>query len=93
MPPKNFDRKRAAREETYGSDDGFVEDAPKSKRSKTAGNELKRRDGKATVSEGLQHDDEGNEYWEVNGTVIASPEHSAHPYSALEDTAHRIIEL
>lgn len=63
MPP----RKRAADDIVdYDSDGGFVEDASKSsKRTKSAGNELKKQDGVATVNTEMQHDDDGNEYWEV----------------------------
>ena len=53
MPPKS--RKRV---DEYEDDDGFVEDAPKSKRSKTA--------SKSATSKELQHDDDGNPFWEVS---------------------------
>ncbi|KAK3061064.1 hypothetical protein LTR53_019895, partial [Teratosphaeriaceae sp. CCFEE 6253] len=47
--------------EQYENDDGFVEDAPRSKKAKgTGANEGK----KATISTEMQTDDEGNEYWE-----------------------------
>lgn len=78
MPPKPLSRKRAVEEETYESDGGFVEDAPKSKRTKnTAANELKQKDGKATVSTATQKDDEGNSYWEVS-TASCTPYTEAH---------------
>ncbi|TKA50545.1 hypothetical protein B0A55_12878, partial [Friedmanniomyces simplex] len=49
----------------YENDDGFVEDAPRSKKAKNAGaNEGK----KATISTEAQTDDEGNEYWELSRT-------------------------
>ncbi|KAK1062945.1 hypothetical protein LTR74_009892 [Friedmanniomyces endolithicus] len=48
-------------QEQYENDDGFVEDAPQSKKAKSAGaNEGK----KATTNTQIQIDDEGNEYWE-----------------------------
>jgi len=50
----------------YESDGGFVDDAPKTKKAKSGGNELKKTEGKATVSTEMQTDDEGNEYWEVS---------------------------
>lgn len=52
MPPKS--KKRASKADDYGSDGGFVEDAPKSKRTKTA------------ISKDKQVDDDGNPYWEVS---------------------------
>lgn len=58
MAKKPLARKHA---EDYESDDGFVEDAPKSKKIKT---EVKPRNTT------MQQDDEGNEYWEV-GEVAA----------------------
>ena len=57
MPPKYKPRKRAAETEEYGSDGGFVEDAPKSKRSKTS---------KASPSKDTKKDDDGNDFWEVS---------------------------
>jgi hypothetical protein len=51
MPPKS--KKRASKADDYDSDGGFVEDAPKSKRTKTA------------ISKDKQVDDDGNPYWEV----------------------------
>ena len=54
MPPKKS-RKRAAEEE-YDSDGGFIEDAPKSKKSKAT---------TQAVNLELQQDDEGNSYWQV----------------------------
>ena len=50
----------------YESEGGFVEDAPKNKKVKSGGNELKKAEGKATVNTGMQQDDDGNEYWEVS---------------------------
>lgn len=58
MTPKEASRKRAAATEEYENDGGFVEDAPKSKKSKQTKN--------STVVSGKQEDDEGNEYWEVS---------------------------
>lgn len=57
MPPKYKSRKRAVEVDEYNSDGGFVEDAPKSKRAKS--------DNKAPLSEGLQKDNDGNQFWEV----------------------------
>lgn len=51
--------------EQYEADGGFVEDAPKSKKRRSAGNELKSTEGKSTVNTDMQKDQEGNEYWEV----------------------------
>lgn len=48
--------KPLSRKHVYESDDGFVEDAPKSKKRK---NEPKPRDT------AIQKDEDGNEYWEV----------------------------
>jgi len=49
--------------EQYDNDDGFVEDAPRSKKAKgTGANEGK----KASISTEKQVDDEGTEYWEVS---------------------------
>ena len=45
--------------EDYESDEGFVEDAPKSKKRKSEVKQTKE------VSHGVQKDDEGNEFWEV----------------------------
>lgn len=65
-------RKRA-QSDTH-EDDGFVVDdeagvksANKSKRVKTgtAGNAMKEREGKSSVSTDMQKDEDGNEYWEV----------------------------
>ena len=42
--------------EEYDSDDGFVEDAPKSKKAKSEPKQLK---------SGVQKDADGNDYWEV----------------------------
>jgi hypothetical protein len=51
MPPKS--KKRASKADDYDSDGGFVEDAPQSKRAKTA------------ISKDKQEDEDGNPYWEV----------------------------
>lgn len=64
MPP----RKRSTDVEEYESDGGFIEDAPRSKKaktSKTAINEVKKREGKKEIQLGMQKDDEGNPFWEV----------------------------
>ncbi|KAK6006658.1 hypothetical protein QM012_005666 [Aureobasidium pullulans] len=53
MPPKS--KKRVSKADDYDSDGGFVEDAPKSKRTKTA------------ISKDKQVDDDGNPYWELSG--------------------------
>lgn len=50
-------RKRTAAED-YESDGGFIEDAPKSKKSKNGV-------AKASVNYERQKDDDGNDYWEV----------------------------
>ena len=55
-------RSRKYVEEDYESDDGFVEDAPKSKKRKS---ELQQK-GSKSVSGETRVDDEGNEYWEVS---------------------------
>lgn len=47
------------RKQDYESDDGFVEDAPKSKNP--------RKEPKQ-VNSAVQKDDDGNEYWEVSGS-------------------------
>ena len=47
--------------EDYDSDDGFVEGAPKSKKLKSEPKPKK------TVTQEVQKDDEGNEYWEISG--------------------------
>jgi hypothetical protein len=52
MPPKS--KKRASKADDYGSDGGFVEDAPQSKRAKTA------------ISKDKQEDEDGNPYWEAS---------------------------
>ena len=55
MPPQ-LSKKRASKADDYNSDDGFVEDAPKSnKRAKTS----------QPISKDKQLDDDGNPYWEV----------------------------
>lgn len=51
MPPQS--KKRVSKADDYDSDGGFVEDAPKSKKAKTA------------ISKNKQVDDDGNPYWEV----------------------------
>ena len=51
--PKPLSRKYV---EEYDSDDGFVEDAPKSKKHKAETKQLK---------SGVQKDEDGNEFWEV----------------------------
>jgi hypothetical protein len=57
--PKKFTRKRSAGDE-YEADGGFVEDAPKSKKTKAAGNV------KAANSKGnTKSDDSEPQYWEV----------------------------
>ena len=48
--------------EEYDSDNGFVEDAPKSKKQKSEPKEKK------AVRHAVQKDDEGNEYWEVRAS-------------------------
>lgn len=58
MSKKGLARKHR---ETYESDDGFVEDAPKSKKLKT---EPKPRNAH------MQKDEEGNEFWEVRSQPL-----------------------
>ncbi|KAL1310777.1 hypothetical protein AAFC00_001024 [Neodothiora populina] len=71
MAPKYKSRKRVSEVEEYGSDDGFVEDAPKSKKPKVT---------KAAPSKDLQKDAEGNEYWELSAKrrVTLSTYNNAH---------------
>ena len=59
--PKEASRKRAAAED-YDSDGGFVEDAPKSKKSKGA-------TAKPSVDMEMKKDDDNNEYWDVRVTI------------------------
>ncbi|TKA77311.1 hypothetical protein B0A49_03280 [Cryomyces minteri] len=79
MPPKKgIARKRAASPaEEYDNDGGFVvdeeHDASRSaKRSRTAqgsaGNDVKKREGKAEVTTGMQKDESGCEFWEISKT-------------------------
>lgn len=58
--PKKEARKRVAPTNEYESDGGFVDDAPKSKKSKNATASSK----PAGASE-MHNDEGGNEYWEV----------------------------
>lgn len=58
MPPKGS-RKRAASEE-YEADGGFVEDAPKSKKTKAA--PVKEAKSKSSA----KSEDSENQYWEVS---------------------------
>ncbi|KAF2835671.1 PC4-domain-containing protein [Patellaria atrata CBS 101060] len=53
--------KRKSQAESYESDGGFVEDAPKSKKSKTT-----KGASKAQVDGDLQIDDDGNEYFMIS---------------------------
>ncbi|KAI4761775.1 PC4-domain-containing protein [Aureobasidium sp. EXF-3400] len=53
MPPKS--KKRASKADDYDADGGFVEDAPQSKRAKTA------------ISKDKQLDEDDNPYWELSG--------------------------
>ena len=55
MPPKS--KKRANKADDYDADGGFVEDAPQSKRAKTA------------ISKDKQVDENDNPYWEVSSTI------------------------
>ena len=59
MPPK---KRSAAAAEDYDSDNGFVEDAPKSKRSKV----LKEGEGSGGGEGGTKGKD-GEVFWEVCG--------------------------
>jgi hypothetical protein len=47
--------------EEYDSDDGLVEDAPANKKRKSEPKPKK------ALAEGVQKDDDGNEYWEISG--------------------------
>ncbi|KAK4937535.1 hypothetical protein LTR66_005506 [Elasticomyces elasticus] len=71
----NNRRKRSPDADTYESDGGFIEDAPRSKRvkqNKSASNDMKQSDGKSTVSVGMQKDDEGCEFWELSAVRRAT---------------------
>jgi len=57
--PKQFTRKRPAGDE-YEADGGFVEDAPKSKKTKAAGNAKA-----ATSKSSAKSQDSESQYWEV----------------------------
>jgi hypothetical protein len=57
--PKQFTRKRPAGDE-YEADGGFVEDAPKSKKTKAAGNVKA-----ATSKSSVKSQDSESQYWEV----------------------------
>ncbi|KAK1067041.1 hypothetical protein LTR12_010688 [Friedmanniomyces endolithicus] len=50
-------------QEQHENDDGFVEDAPQTKKAKNAGANTSK---KAAISPLIQVDDEGNDYWEVS---------------------------
>ncbi|KAF2770444.1 hypothetical protein EJ03DRAFT_350516 [Teratosphaeria nubilosa] len=56
------------RAQDYESDGGFVEDAPKNKKPKSGGNQLKMSEGKTQVSTQMQKDEDGNEFWELSRT-------------------------
>jgi hypothetical protein len=60
--PKPLSRKRAAQTNEYESDDGFVEDAPTSKKQRS---DNKPKGGKVASSAEMGKDKDGNEYWEV----------------------------
>lgn len=51
--------------EEYDSDGGFIEDAPKSKKVKTEPKQRTEPNQKKVVSQDVQKDEDGNEYWEV----------------------------
>jgi hypothetical protein len=55
--PMTASRKRGATD--YEADGGFVEDAPKSKKSKAS------TATSSTVTAGVQKDEDGSDYWEV----------------------------
>lgn len=59
----------------YESDDGFVEDAPKSKKQKKE------------LNTGIQKDDEGNEYWEVREQLRCGVENRSDISTALRQTS------
>ena len=50
-------------QEQHENDDGFVEDAPRTKKAKNAGANTSK---KAAISPLIRVDDEGNDYWEVS---------------------------
>jgi hypothetical protein len=50
-------------QEEYEADDGFVEDAPQSKKSKKGA--VKKTEPKSPPSTGMLKDKDGNEYWVV----------------------------
>ncbi|KAK0335705.1 hypothetical protein LTR91_020064 [Friedmanniomyces endolithicus] len=52
-------------QEQHENDDGFVEDAPQSKKAKNAGANPSK---KSAISPLIQVDDEGNDYWELSDT-------------------------
>ncbi|KAK0353371.1 hypothetical protein LTR59_010167 [Friedmanniomyces endolithicus] len=52
-------------QEQYENDDGFVEDAPRTKKAKNAGANTSK---KAAISPLIRVDDEGNDYWELSDT-------------------------
>jgi hypothetical protein len=50
-------------QQQYESDDGFVEDAPKSKKTKNGGESNEK---KAASNTEARVDDDGNQYWELS---------------------------
>lgn len=71
MPPKGS-RKRPAAAESFESDNGFIEDAPKPKKSKqSAGNAVKEKDGKTKISTEKQTDENGDVFWEVRQAPLS----------------------
>ena len=70
MPP----RKRVAEVEEYESDRGFVEDAPKSKKSRTT----KKEDGSGSAAAGgASTGKDGEVFWEVSGLLMHTNEAGA----------------
>ena len=66
MPPKS--KKREVEE--YESDDGFIADAPKSKKSKATAPELKGQGGGLDMKTGKT--DEGEKFWSVRRLFLVS---------------------
>lgn len=79
MPPKS--KKRVSKADEYDSDGGFVEDAPKSKKTKTA------------ISKNKQVDDDGNPYWEVRLSSKKSSKLKADRHSALWKAPRHFVRV
>jgi hypothetical protein len=68
--PKQFTRKRPAGDD-YEADGGFVEDAPRSKKTKAAGNAKA-----ATSKSSAKSDNSESQYWEVCDQACADTVHN-----------------